>query len=427
MPKYVIIGGSAGAIGAVEAIREVDPRGSIAVVSDEPLSTYSRPMIGEYLSGETPLEDIMYRSRDFWRDQKVEAFVGRRVVGVDLDGKCIKLEGDVKIDFENLLIATGSKPFVAKIDGINKKGVFTFTTLADVEALKESIAAAEKAVVVGGGLIGMCIAEALTKHDIEVTIVELKDKILSLLLDSMASDIVKTKIQNAGVSVITGHSAQQIIGRNDNETEVGAVVLDNGEIIPCDMVVMAIGVRPCTELVFGTKVKTNRGIVVDRFMRTNIPYVYACGDVAEAYDFVSNENMVLPQWPVACSSGKVAGYNMAGKKTQYSGATVMSALKYFGIPIIAVGITDPKDIGGYEALVSYKPKVGSYKKIVIKDGKIAGFILVQDIERAGILFYLMKKGVKVDDFKGKLLAEDFGIVSLPEQTRRILLTEGLKH
>lgn len=426
MHKYAIIGGSAGAVGAVEAIREVDSSGSIAVVSDESLSAYSRPMIGEYLSGEASLERIMYRTGEFWHLNKVETF-GRRAVSIDLDDKYVKLDGEEKIGFEKLLIATGSKPFVTKIDGMDKDGVFNFNTLTDAAAVRAKIEEVERAVIIGGGLIGVCVAEALAKRGVEVTIVELKETILSLLLDSVASNIVGAAVQKKGGNIVTGHAVQRIKGRKDDNNKVEAVVLDNGEVIPCDIVIIAIGVSPCTELVRGTKIKTNKGIVVDRFMRTSVPDVYACGDVAEAYDFILDESRVLPQWPIAYLGGKVAGYNMAGENVQYPGGTVMSALKYFDIPVIAVGVTNPKDSDGCQVLASNNPSGVSYRKVVIKEGKIKGFILVSDIERAGVLFYLMSKGIGVDEFKEKLLSEDFGLVHLPKQLREIMLMESVRH
>ena len=319
MTKYVIIGGSVGALGAVEAIREVDPKGTIAVVTEESLLLYSRPMIGEYLSGETSLEKIMYRSNEFWRLNNVHTLTKRQAVSVDLVSKYVMLDGGERIDFEKLLIATGSKPRLIKIDGMEKEGVFTFTTLTDAEAIMTRAEKTKSAIVIGGGLIGMCVTEALTKRDIKVTIVELRATILSLLLDFSASNIVRTAIQKKGINVITGHAVQQIMGKKDNENEVGAIVLDDGEVISCDMIVLAIGVTPSHELVLGTKVRINRGIVVDKSMQTSVPDVYACGDVSESYDFISCENRILPQWPIAYLGGRIAGYNMAGKEAEYPG------------------------------------------------------------------------------------------------------------
>jgi NAD(P)H-nitrite reductase large subunit len=330
----------------------------------------------------------------------------------------VALDKGDRVNFEKLLIATGGKPFVPKIEGAEKDGVFTFTTLSDAEHLVAKVENAKSAVVIGGGLIGVSVTEALVKRGLKVTMVELKDKILSLILDPTASEMVENVISKAGVTIVTGQSVQRVKGKPDDDKAVGGAVLTNGEQVECDLVIIAIGVIPRMELVSGTDVKTNRGILVDRLMRTNVSDVYASGDVAEAYDFVLGENRLLPLWPLAQLEGKVAGYNMAGKKADYPGGTAMSALKYFGIPIISVGIANPKEDGTYECLVKHDPARNLYKKIVLKDNAIVGMTLVNDIEQAGVLFHLMKNGANVKKFKQELLSEDFCLATVPRSLRR---------
>jgi NAD(P)H-nitrite reductase large subunit len=420
MSKYVIVGASAAGIGAVEAIREVDPVGTITVISDEQCPQYSRPMISDLVSGKANFDKMMCREDTFWQKNHVEALTGRTAVNLNLKEKWVALEKGDHINFEKLLIATGGKPFVPKIEGAEKEGVFTFTTLSDAESLAAKIETAKSAIVVGGGLIGVSVTEALVKRGLKVTMVELKDTILSLILDPTASEMVANVISNAGVTIATGLSVQRILGKPKADNIVGGAILTNGEQVPCDLVIIAIGVIPRLELVSGTDVKTNRGIIVDNFMRTNVSDVYASGDVAEAYDFVLGENRLLPLWPLAQLEGKVAGYNMAGKKADYPGGTAMSALKYFGIPIISVGIANPREDDAYEILVRYEPERSLYKKIVLKDNVIVGITLVNDIESAGVLFHLMKNCVKVKKFKQELLSEDFCLATLPRSLRRKL-------
>jgi len=249
-------------------------------------------------------------------------------------------------------------------------------------------------------------------------LVELKEHILNLILDEKVSEIAEKVLSEAGVTVITGQTVQRILGKQDNEDAVGGVVMTDGTEIPCDLVVVAIGVIPRTELVKETDMNLNRGIVVDRFMRTNIPDVYACGDVAEAHDFLLDGNRLLPLWPLAHMGGRVAGYNMAGKKAEYAGGTVMSSLKYFDLPVIAVGNVNPEELDNYEVMVEHQPEKTVYKKILLKDGAIAGFIFLGDIEKAGIFFRLLKNHVDVSEIKDRLLSDDFGIVTLPEQLRQ---------
>jgi NAD(P)H-nitrite reductase large subunit len=446
MTRYMIIGGSAGAVGAVEAIREVDPIGDVIVISDEPTPAYSRPMIADYLSGEASLEKTLFPAKDFWDEHKVQLYLGKKAVKLDLSQKIVELENAERINFDKLLIATGGKPFIPKMEGTTKKGVYSFTTIVDTQRIEEAISKANKAVVIGGGLIGVSAAEALVKRGLKVVIVELKDWILNLILDKEAAKIVETVMHKDDVFIVTGRTVQRILGRkNDEEASydlindwakeigvqrllgrndeeaVGGVVLDNGTVIECDIVVVAVGVVPRTELAAQTDLKVNKGILVDRFMQTSVPNVYACGDVAEAYDFIHKTNRILALWPLARIGGRVAGYNMAGQKCEYPGGTAMSALYYFGVPIISAGLTTLNEPEGYETLTFNDQKANVYRKIVLQDEKIVGMTLVGDVEKAGIIFNLMKNQVNVEGFKHKLIADTFSLASLPENLRKQLL------
>lgn len=420
MAKYVIVGASAAGIGAVEAIREMDPVGTITVISEEPCPQYSRPMISDFVSGKADFGKMKCRTDSFWSENHVEAVMGKKAVALNTEEKTVTLETGEKVAYEKLLIATGGKPFVPKMEGSDKDGVFTFTTIKDAEGLAAKIDSvnAKSAVVIGAGLIGISVTEALVKRGLKVTVVELQEKILSLLLDAKASDLVESVVKKAGVNIVTGQSVQKIIGKPDNEDAVDGVILTKGDQIPCDVVIVAIGVIPRTELVAETAMKTNRGIVVNDAMQTSVPDIYASGDVAEAYDFIMNQNRLLPLWPLAMLEGQVAGYNMAGKKVLYSGGTNMSSLKYFGIPIVSIGLANPKEDPALEVLVKHDAEESVYKKIVLKDDVIVGMTLVNAIERAGVLFYLMKNKIKVKKFKKELLSDNFGLATLPVSLQR---------
>ncbi len=420
MSKYVLVGASAAGIGAVEAIREIDKKGTITIISDEQCPQYSRPMISDLISGKADFGKMMCREHEFWEKNDVQALTGRTAVSLNLSEKYVMLDKGDRVDFEKLLVATGGRPFVPKIEGSDKEGVFTFTTLSDAESLALKLEKAESAVVIGAGLIGVSCTEALVKRGLEVTMVELQEKILSLILDPTASEMVENVIRKAGVTIVTGQTVKRIVGKPENDKAVGGAVLTSGDQVHCDVVIIAIGVIPRIELVTGTKVKTNRGILVDKTMRTNVKDVYASGDVAEAYDFVYGENRLLPLWPLAQLEGKVAGYNMAGKKADYPGGTVMSSLKYFGIPVISIGVANPKDPDPYEILVNHDPERSLYKKIVLKDNQIVGVTLVNCIEKAGVLFHLMKNSVNVKKFKQDLVSDDFCLATLPRSLRRKL-------
>jgi NAD(P)H-nitrite reductase large subunit len=418
MPQYAIVGASAAGIGAVEAIRSVDPAGTIAVISEEDCPQYSRPMISDFVSGNATFQQMMCRENDFWKQNKVEAFLGRSAINLNLAEKIITLDDGNKVRYEKLLLATGGKPFVPKMEGADKDGVFTFTKIADAERLSAKLETAQSIVVIGAGLIGVSITEALVKRGLKVTIVELQPKILSLLLDNKGSEIIEDTLRKAGVVIVGGQSVQRIIGKSNNDKAVGGIILTNGVQLPCDVVIVAIGVIPRTELVTGTEIKLNRGILVDNSMQTNIPDVYASGDVAEAYDFSLNQNRLLPLWPLAMAEGKIAGANMAGKKTEYAGGTNMSSLKYFGNPVVSIGIANPKEETGYEILTRYEPDRNLYKKIVLKDNLVVGITLVNDVERAGTLFHLMKNRVNVKRFKRELVSDMFSLAVLPAPIRK---------
>jgi NAD(P)H-nitrite reductase large subunit len=420
MAKYVIVGASAAGIAAVGAIRKVDPDGVIMVITEEACSDYSRPMISDLVSGKADLPKMKCKTEDFWTENKAEVRLGKKVVSLNLDEKTVNLEDGEKVVYEKLLLATGGKPFVPKMEGQEKDGVFTFTNIAEAQRLAAKIDGiqAKSAVVIGAGLIGISVTEALMKRGLKVTVVELQESILSLLLDAKASDIVETVIRKAGVTFATGQSVQKIIGRPENDGAVGGVILTKGDQVPCDLVIVAIGVIPRTELVVGTNVKINRGIVVDNFMQTTVLDVYASGDVAETFDFILNQSRSLPLWPLAVLEGRVAGANMAGAKTSYEGGTNMSSLKYFGIPIVSIGLANPKEDPTLEIIVKQDLEHDVYKKFVLRNNVIVGMTLVNCIERAGILFKLMKDKVNVKKFKQDLIQDDFGWAMLPVTMQR---------
>jgi NAD(P)H-nitrite reductase large subunit len=423
--KYVIIGACAAGIGAVEAIREVDKKGEITVISEEECSHYSRPMISDFVSGKADLNRMKTRDDQFWKENSVNNLAGKKAVSLDLVDRSVTLDSGEKVAYDKLLLSTGGKPFIPKMEGQDKEGVYTFTNISDAEKLAEKInnSQVKSAVVIGAGLIGISVTDGLLKRGVKVTIIELQDKILSLLLDPTASDIVETVVKKAGVDIVTCQSVQKITGKPENERLVGGVTLTKGDQIPCDMVIVAIGVVPRTELVVGTTVKTNRGIIVDNYMQTNVQDVYASGDVAEAYDFLLKQNRLLPLWPLAVQEGKIAGYNMAGKKTEYRGGTNMSSLKYFGIPIISIGLANPKEDPTLEILIKHDKEKGVYKKIVLKENILVGMTFLNDIERAGILLHLMKNHVNIKSFKQELLSDTFSLASLPLDLRKEMKLE----
>jgi len=411
--RYLLIGSSAGSVGAVEAVRRLDKEGSIAVVSEEPHLPYSRPLIAEYLAGERDLDGILYRPSDFYQRNGVVPLLGERVVRLDVKCHTVRMAGGADLAWEKLLLATGGTPIFPPTEGGDRRGVFTFTTLGDAQGIRGWLDGVRRVVVIGGGLIGISVTDALHRLGLKVSVVELKDRVLNTILDVKAASIVEARLARAGVEVVTGRYVKEIVGRSPRPDSVGGVVLDDGRGIPCHMVVVAIGVVPRTELAKGTSIRVNRGIVVDRRMNTSHPDVYACGDVAEAYDFVLGSERVIPIWPSAYIGGRTAGFNMAGGDAEYPGSTPMNSLKYLGLPIVAAGMFDAPQEDGYEELVASRGEV--YRKVVLRDGVLVGMTFVGDIARAGIVFNLLREGADVSSYKQALLADDLGLASLPEQ------------
>jgi len=421
--KYLIVGNSVGAVGAVEAIRQIDRSGPLTVLSDEPHFTYSRPMIAEYLAGECSLEHMLYRPPDFYERNRVQAVLGCKAVGIDFQARLVELDDGRKIAWRKLLLATGGTPIVPRMEGVDRKNVFTFTTIADAEKMKRALPAGATVVVIGGGLIGISVTQALVKYGAKVIVVELMDRLLSTMLDPEGSHLAEERFHAASVQLVTGQTVSRIIGQAGDETRVGGVILQDGRSISCDAVVVAIGVVPRTELVKDSPVAVNRGIIVDRRMQTSVRDVYACGDVAEAFDFVQKADRVIPVWPNAYIGGRVAGQNMADVRAKYPGGTAMNSLNCFGLSVVSAGLVDPGDTEGYEIL-STPPTATSYGKIVLKKGRVVGMIFLGDIERSGVVFGLMKDSVNVSGFKEALLRRDFGLSALPDQLRRQLLGVG---
>ena len=414
--EYLIIGNSAGGIGAAEAIREVDATGAIIIVSDEPYPVYSRPLISKHLGKGYPLDKILYRPRDFYDDNYIETILGDRVTGIDFDGHTAGLESGNTITWNKLLLAPGGKPIVPRMDGLEHEGIFTFSNLDDAKKIGDYLDRFSRkisAVIIGGGLIGISAAEALTARGVNITIVEMKDRVLNTILDEEASAMEAAALKAAGINIATENTVVKI--NSIMSGQVSSVSLDSGEQIPCDMVVMAIGVQPRLELVADSAVVTDRGIIVNRQMETSVHGVYACGDAVQAYDFIYGENRLTPVWPNAYLGGRTAGLNMAGATAEYPGGTALNSMNYFGMDVVSAGVTVPPD-DSYD--VVSERKNGVYKKVVTKDGIITGMVFIGDIEMSGIIYNLMKDRENVDSFREVLVADDFGLISLPDELRK---------
>ncbi len=418
--SYTIIGNSAAAIGAIEAIREYDATGKIKVISDEPFYAYSRPLISYLLGGMVNEGKMLYRDPEFYGKKGVELLLKRKVICIDTSERKLLFEDGDKLSFDKLLIATGGVPIVPDIPGRDLRGVFTFTKWSDAKEIKRFIKrnSVQNALVVGGGLIGLKSVEALMKLGMKITVVELADRILSSTFDGTASRILEEKLRESDVEIVTENTVQEIRGYR---SKVRNALLRDGREVSADIVIFAIGVRPNIPEMVGPGIEINRGISVDKHMRTSLEDIYAAGDVAEATEVVTGGKRVIAIWPNAYRQGKIAGYNMVGLGKEYAGSLAMNSVELCGIPTISAGFTET-DGEGYEILKSYDKETLSYRKIVMKNNRIVGFVFVNRIERAGIFTELTSSRVDVSSFKDNLLKEDFGLILLPKEFRKHLVS-----
>jgi NAD(P)H-nitrite reductase large subunit len=440
--RYVIIGNSAAAVGAIEAIRQHDAENPITVISDETHHVYSRPLVC-HLLGELVDEDRMYyRPLDFYEQHQVEPMLGVRATGIDTQAKAVSLAGGGTVSYDRLLLAVGGKPFVPPVEGIDLDGVFTFTKWEDAQKIDRYIKDNDvrSVLIVGGGLIGMKAVKALMARGLRLTVVELADRILSTSFDHTASKLAESILRRAGAEVITNTTVKEIVGKDDGSGRGQAIdhaVLQDGEKVDCDLVIFGIGVRPNLDLILPeperrTGIKVNRGIVVDAHMRTSVEDVYAAGDCVETYDMILEVERPIAIWPHATRQGHVAGCNMAGVEKTYAGGFPMNSEDIAGVPTIAVGLTDlegqipPENRDEYEIIEKYDRAALTYKRLVLHRDRLVGAICVGDIDRAGIYTGLIRDRVDVTPFKEHLLSGSFGLISLPKEYRKhMVVGEGI--
>ncbi len=414
---YLIVGNSTAAMGGVAGIRSRDAERPITIVARETEHVYSRPLISYFLAGKVDEDGMFHRPADFYEKSGVRTMLGVEVTGIDTEARAVRTSEGELLEFEKLLIATGGHPLVpSDVSGRDADGVFTFTTWADARRIGDFIEAHDvrRAVVVGGGLIGLKSMEALAERGLDVTVVELASRMLSATFDQTASDIAQHHLAERGVEVRCGTTVSSI---SSGGGRVTGVALRDRSSVPCGLVIFAIGVVPDTSIVAGTEIATDRGILVDDTMQTNAPGIYAAGDVAQATKRLSGEKRALPIFPVAFRQGVVAGSHMAGGARPYEGGLAMNSVDVFGLPTISVGITSPEG-DEHEVLSARDDAEPSYRKIVLRDNRIVGAIFIGRIDRAGIVTGLIREGVDIAGFKDLLLTDEFGLISLPTEYRK---------
>lgn len=403
--RYVIIGGSAAGVSAIEAIRSLDATSPIELFSDEETPLYSRVLLTYYIAGAISKEELHFRPLEFFKENNVTPHLGEKVQSVFPDSKSIQTQDGRDFPFDKLLIATGSSPKALDIPGVEKAGVYGMRRLDHAEKIIERSEKTDVVCILGGGLIGLRDGYALAARGLKVKMIVKSNRVLSQMLDEESSAMVQERLQEHGIEIRTGRDAVEILGKGSAE----GVVLDSGEQVECQMVIIGKGVQPNVGVVSSTGIEIKEGIVADGTMRTTVPDIYVAGDVAETYDISLGKTAINAIWPCAFEQGRIAGLNMAGKEAQYVGSLRMNSLDIYGLPVISMGLTRAKGDGLQEV---QRKAMGGYRKLILQDGRIVGAILAGQVQKAGFLSTLLRKRVDVSDHVPFLMSDRFNVADL---------------
>ncbi len=411
---YVMIGHSFASTFAVETIRRIDKKSRITVIGDEPHRLYSRAMLHEFLAGMVGEEFCWLRKPDWANRYNVDLLTGTTAVKLDAGKKVVTTEDGREVTYDKLLIACGGKPFIPPgIKGYGQfKQIYNFTQMSDAIELQKIGQDGGAVAVLGAGLIGLQCAEGLRHMGCDVHVVELADMVLPLAVDRTAATMLERTLTDEGITLHLSNSISEIGGAGE---DVEFVQLKSGEKLACKAVVIAVGVRPNTGWLKDSGVKTDRGILVDEHMQTNVPDVYAAGDCAQGMEKITGKPMVLATIPVANRHGLVAGYNMAGVAKTYDGEIPLNALQFGAIQVVSYGFV--QETAEHEVLSLLDEGNRIYRKVVLKDGRMTGALLLRAIDNAGLYRQIINKGIDVSSIHGRLTALDFNVGDLPAEMR----------
>lgn len=385
---YVIIGQGAAGVSAAKTLKRLEPDAPVAIVSEERDYFYSRIDLPDIVAGKRdPAEAELTVAAEF-AATGITCRMGEKVACIFTDEAAVELATGERLPYKKLLLATGSLPVLPPIPGIEACGVFSLWTLAQAREIIAATATAKSAVVVGSGLIGLKTALALAARGLAVTVVEKLPRVMPRQLDDAGAALITDRLRAIGLEVLTN---AEVTGFTTHGGAVSGVQLP-GRAIACDMVVMAIGVKPNTALAAAAGIKVGRGIVTDSDMRTSHPNIYAAGDAAETIDCLSGLPAVPAIWPVAVEEGRVAAMNMAGQAETFGGSVAMNSVEIAGVPLVSVGDIDGAP--GDEVLVHRQGD--NYRKIVVRDGAVRGILCLGDIRQAGVLGGLVLRRAEVD-------------------------------
>jgi nitrite reductase (NADH) large subunit len=405
--SYVILGNGVAGVHAAETIRQLDPNGKITMISDEVFPPYCRPMISMVLEGSVPPEKLPIRPSSFYEEFKIEPVLGNRVSAVDVDHRAVSVNGK-GYPYDKLLIATGADPRRIKADGLELKNIFFMRTETHVRQMLSTLPTIRKALVLGGGLVGFKASYGLLRRGIQVIMLIRSGYPLSMQVDSEAGRMIWDELKAHGLDVRLGVEATAFEGKDT----VSRAHLSDGSFLPCDMVVIGKGVFPARGFIPKEKIKVDAGIVVDEHMETSAPGVFAAGDVAECIDIARKTPWVNAIWPEAVAQGRIAGMNMAGRRTAYKGSLSRNVIRIFGMDVMTAGLITPPEAEGFDILKVTDSRAKTYRKLVFRGDRLVGIVMVNAIEQGGVLMALIQSETPIKLPREALLKPSFNFKQL---------------
>ena len=380
--KLVVIGNGMAGCRAVEELLARDPeRYEITIFGAEPEVNYNRIMLSPVLAGETSFDEIVINGADWYAENGIELRSGEEVVGIDTVSRMVATDKGNRCGYDRLLIATGSLPFILPVPGATLDGVIAFRDIQDVRRMVSTAEGGGRAVVIGGGLLGLEAANGLRTLGMDVTVIHLMETLMERQLDEAAGFLLRRELEGRGIEVLTGATTEEIVG----DEAVKGVKLKDGRTVPADLVVMAAGIRPNIALARDAGLDCNRGIVVDDFMRTSDPSILAVGECVEHRGQVYG--LVAPIWEMC----RAVGDTLAGAEGEgYRGSVTSTKLKVTGVDVFSAGDFAAGD--GREDIVYRDAARGIYKRIVISEDRVIGAVLYGDTEDGNWYFGLLKAG-----------------------------------
>ena len=388
----VVVGNGMAAVRLVDELTQRAPgRYNIFVVGEEPSLAYNRVLLSSLLAREVGETDLELKPRAWWEERGVTLVCGRQAAEIDLRRGTVRLRGGARLSFSKLVLATGSEPIRLPLPGSDMSGVMTFRTTADVDSMLRLARPGTSAVVIGGGLLGLEAAYGLMKAGANVTVVHLMDRLMERQLDARAAAMLKDAIEAQGIRVLLEAESSAIQGRR----KVRGLRLADGRVIEADLVVMAAGIRPRVGLARIAEIAVRRGITVDDKLQTSAPGVYAIGECAEHRG--SCYGLVEPAYEQA----RVLADHLAGGEESYEGSLLSTNLKVSGVDVFSAG--DFIGEAGTESIVYADAAHGSYRKIVVRDGRIEGIVLVGDTSDSLWYLDLMRTGAPIGGMRDGLV------------------------